>query len=96
MKKTEMITTPKTTQYCDHCKAEIRRSYQETSCMICKKDTCHSCSIIAVEGLDNTPIWCKHCNEIGKPYRAEIKIESNKHEKVIKDIHARWKEAALQ
>jgi len=97
MKKTEIVPTPKTTRYCDHCEAEIGHSYQETTCMVCKKDTCHECAVVMEEwSMDNPPIWCRHCYEIGKPHRAEIKIESDKHEKIIADIHKRWKDAALK
>lgn len=72
---------------CDVCNKEVKTI---KSCIVCKRDVCPACRYDDYSyGGDYPEIYCKHCWELGQPYREQIElIEDEADSKIDQETEA--------
>ena len=78
---------------CDICGKEMSR-FRE--CLMCKRHICKECLVYEWDNSDYPDIYCKSCWKIGEPFRKQIEIEEEKHDKLEEQLYADWKIVALK
>ena len=87
---TETQTVVVKKRYCDVCGEELGWTLQcsKAKCVLCGKDLCEKCVGYEEEtGGDYRRCWCKHCWEVGEPFRNEMERLRS----LIEDQHHLWK-----
>jgi hypothetical protein len=87
MKKleTKQTETTVTRYYCDYCGSELKTRLKY--CDMCGSDICDDCIGETIDDWGDYPHHiCKHCSEIGKPYKEKM----GELEKQIDVLYDEW------